>query len=432
VRFLRFGDRHAWWVVVDGRTGAIVSYRRSSPEEEPGGRPDDGAARQAGASALAAAGLEPASFRPVSVRSEDRKNRRDHRLVYESLTEAAGEARRRVSVGLSGGVPSGVATALKLPEEWVRERDRMRPVTYFAMGWKVAGLGVLLGLVVVELLRLARSGGLAWGRAARGAAWLTVPAALSAVVSFPEALRAADPGGMSLTTFSVAAGVGFAVRLSGSFALLFAALLLVLAVRPDALSPGSWSPTGRRAAGAAAAALLILGAGAVLGEAVRTAGARLADFGGFPGSPSVDALLPAVVVAAGAVRTAIVLGAAASIATFLLRRYLLSAPARVVAVLCALGLVVPLDPRTWGELAVPFLADLLPALAAAAALLVLGDDPRAFWLTGLLAGLLPPAWKLASSSVPFWIGNGAVLFVLALAASAFLVRSRSGIRPGPA
>jgi hypothetical protein len=410
----------------------VVAYRRTRPEEEPGERPDEGAALAAGSSALRSAGLDPASFRLVSVKSEERKNRRDHRLVYESLREAAGEARLRASVGLAGGVPSSLGTALKLPEEWVRERERMRPVTYVALAWKVGGLGVLLGLVVVELLRLARAGSLDWRRAARAAAWLTLPAALAAAVSFPEALRAADPGGMSLATFSVAAGVGFAVRLAGSFALFFALFLLVLAVRPDALSPFRWSSGRLRAAGAAVAALLVLAAGARLGWVVLAAGARFAEFGGFPDPPSVDALVPAVAVAADTLRSAAALGAAAAVAAFLLRRYLTSLAARVAGALFALGLVVPLDPRTWGELAVPLLAALLPALAVVGAIALLGEDPRAFWLAGLLAGLLPAAWRLASSGVPFWTGNGLALFALSLAVAAFLLRAGPPPEEGPA
>ena len=423
VRFLRFGERRAWWVVVDGRSGAVVAYRRSRPEEEPGERPEEGTALAAGSSALRGAGLDPASFRVVSVKSEERKNRRDHRLVYESLTEAAGEARLRASVGLAGGVPSGLAVALKLPEEWVRERDRMRPATYAALAWKVGGLGVLLGLVVVELLRLARAGSLDWRRAARAAAWMTLPAALAAAVSFPEALRAADPGGMSLATFSVAAGVGFSVRLAGSFALFFVLFLLVLSVRPDAVSAAHWVFPPLRAAGAAAAALLVLAAGSRLGRAVLTAGARFAEFGGFPDPPSVDALVPAVAACADALRQAVLLGAAAAVAAILIRRYLTAAPARVAGALLALGLVVPLDPRTWGELAVPSLAMLVPALAVVGAIALLGEDPRAYWLAGLLAGLLPAAWKLASSGVPSWIGNGTALFVLSLAAAGLLLRA---------
>jgi hypothetical protein len=313
--------------------------------------------------------------------------------------------------------------ALKLPEEWVRGRDRMRAVTYAALAWKVGGLGVLLGLVVVELLRLARAGALAWRRAARGAAWLTLPAALAAAVSFTEALRAADPGGMSLATFSVAAGVGFAVRLAGLFALFFVLFLLALSVRPDALSPALWSSSRSRAAGAVAAALLVLAAGAWLGKAVLAGGARLVEFGGFPDPPSVDTLLPAAAVFADALRQAVVLGAAAAVVAILLRRYLTNVPARVAGALLALGLVVPLDPRTWGELAVPSVAMLVPAMAVAGAIALLGDDPRVYWLAGLLAGLLPAAWKLASSGMPFWIGNGAALLVLSLFAAAFLLRA---------
>ena len=93
---------------------------------------------------------------------------------------------------------------------------------------------------------------------------------------------------------------------------------------------------------------------------------------------------------------------------------------------------MPLDPRTWGELAVLALASLAPALGAAGAIALLGDDPRAFWLTGLLGSLLPAAWKLSSSGVPFWTGNGIALFALALGAALFLLHAGAPPGEGPA
>ena len=39
---------------------------------------------------------------------------------HRQTSQAAGEARRRVTVSVAGATPSLVATALKLPEEWAR------------------------------------------------------------------------------------------------------------------------------------------------------------------------------------------------------------------------------------------------------------------------------------------------------------------------
>ncbi len=422
VRFLRFGDRHSWWVVVDGRSGRIVSFRRSFPEEEAGARPDEGAAREGGNAVLRARGLDPSLFSIVSVKSEERKTRRDHRIVYESLVERAGDAPLRVAVELAGVVPTAIATALKLPEEWVRGRERMHPVAYVSLGWKVAGLGVVLGLMIVELLRLARRGSLEWRRAARGAVWFALAAAASAAVSFPEALRAAVPGGMSLTTFSIAAGVALAFRVTALAALAFLALLLVLTVRPDALSPHAWAPTGCRAAASSAAALMLLLAGHSLGANVTAAAPTLAGLGGFPDPPSIDTLVPAVTIAVKAAFSALELGTFGAVVWLLLRSALTSGRSRLLTGFLVVGVFAPLAPQTAAELFVPLLASLLPGLAWAGALWLLADDPRAFWLTGSLAILLPAAWKLGTSGVTYWMGNGAILLALSAALIAGAVR----------
>ncbi len=422
VRFLRFGDRRSWWVVVDGRSGRVVSFRRFLPEEEAGATLDEGSARARGETALGALGLEPARFSVVSVKSEERKARRDHRIVYESLSERAGDATRRVAVELAGAVPVTVATALKLPESWVRERDRMRPAAYVSLAWKVAGLGIVLGLAVVEILRLARAGALPWRRAARGALWFALAAAAAAAVSAPEALRAAAPGGMSLTTFSVAAGVALLFRVSGLAALAFLALLLVLTVRPDALSRRLWAPTRRSAALSSAAALLLVLAGRSLGSGVTAAAPALAGLGGFPDPPAIDSLVPAVAVASGALFAALQLGAFGALAWLLGQRVLTSWRSRLATAVAVAGVFAPLAPQTAAELLVPLLAALLPGLAWAGAAWLLADDPRAVWLTGSLAVLLPAAWKLGISGVPYWVGNGAVLLALAAAAAAWALR----------
>jgi hypothetical protein len=424
VRFLRFGDRRSWWVIVDGRSGRVVSFRRSFPEEEAGARPDEDTARKDGDAVLRATGLDPSRFSIVSVKSEERKTRRDHRIVYESLTERAGDAPLRVAVELAGVVPAAVATALKLPEEWVRERERMRPAAYVSLGWKVFGLGVAVGLAVVELLRLARGGTLAWRRAARGALWFALAAAAAAAASSPEALRAASPGGMSLATFSVAAGVALAFRVTALAAVAFLALLLVLTVRPDALSPSAWAPTGRSAAASSAAALLLLLAGQSLSANVTAAAPALAGLGGFPDPPSIDSFVPAVTVAMKAAFSALQLGTFGAVVWLLFRSPLTSGRSRLLTGFLVAGVFAPLAPQTATELFVPLLAALLSGLAWAGALWLLQDDPRAFWLTGSLAVLLPAAWKLGASGVPFWVANGAVLLGVAVGVTVWVGKSR--------
>ena len=414
VRYLRFGDRHGWWVVVDGRSGRVVSFRRSLPEEEAGARLDEPAARARGEELLRSAALDPASLAVVSFRSEERKGRRDARIVYEASDDSAGEARLRVTVELAGEAPALLVKALKLPEEWVRERDRTTAAAYFGLAWKVGGLGILLGLVIVEMFHLARSGALAWRRGLRAAAWWTVPALASMAVSFPEVLRNADGSGMSLATFSVAAGVGFVFRILLVFSAAFVASLLILVIRPDAFSPRRWAKGGgTRAMSAAVAAVLLLWAGRQLGASVEAAWPGPAGLGAFPGPPAIDAFFPAVAALAGAARSVLFAAGLAAGLALLRRRFFAAWPSRLLGALCLAGLLVPLSAHGVPDLLAPFLAALPPAVALLAAFHLLGDDPRAWGMAGIAATLVPSGVKLATSGVMPWSWNGAALLTLA-------------------
>jgi membrane protease YdiL (CAAX protease family) len=419
VRYLRFGDRHGWWVVVDGRNGKVVSFQRTFPEEEAGARLDEPSARARGEELLRSAGLDPSRLSVVSFRSEERKGRRDARIVYEAPDDSAGEARLRVTVGLAGEESALLTRALKLPEEWVRQRDRATPVTYTGLAWKVGGLGILLGLVVVELFHLARAGALAWRRALRAAACWTMPGLASLAVSFPESLRNADGSGMSLATFSVAASVGFVFRILLTFSAAFVASLLVLVIRPDAFSPRRWVRSGGGAATAvgavmaAAAAVLLLWAGRQLGASIEAVWPGPVGLGAFPGPPAIDALLPAVAALAGAARMALFAAGFAAALALLRRRFFTAWPSRLAGALCLAGLLVPLSPRSAADLLVPLLAALPLAVALLAAFHLLGDDPRAWWMAGIGATLVPAGIKLAASGVASWSWNGAALLALA-------------------
>ena len=138
---MRALDEHGATVAVDARTGRIAGFRRTFPEAEAGGSPEESVARAKAASVFASFGLDPLAWDVVSSKSEARKARKDTHVVFESRLERAGEATRRAVTGLAGDVPSLFATALKLPEEWVRAREKSTAATYVAISWKIAGVG---------------------------------------------------------------------------------------------------------------------------------------------------------------------------------------------------------------------------------------------------------------------------------------------------
>lgn len=429
VRYMRALDEHGTTAAVDARTGKVVAFRRTFPEAEKGASPDEAAARAKAADALRTFGEDPARWDVVSVSGENRKARRDTRVVFESKTDRAGEAARRLFVSLAGDVPSLYATALKLPEEWVRQREKSTPPKYAALVWKVLGLGTLVGLLVVEVVKIARAGIVPWRRALRLAALLTVPALASRAAGLPVVFSQYDTR-VPIPMFLVVACVGLAVALLVSYILALLASALVLAVKPDA--PAAFRRNaidGRRALLAAAAAVLLVVAARALARSIGAAFPLEAGVGGFPFPPGVQGLLPAATVLDAVTSRFLLLAGGGAFGTLLLSDVLRKPAMRAGFLVFAAGAFAPYGARTWGELLVPVLAGSIVGAAFLATLAVLlADDPRAYLFTAAGLGLAGGAADLLGSGVSSWTWNGALAAGLLLALFAW----RGLDRPGPA
>ncbi|MEO6324256.1 MAG: CPBP family intramembrane glutamic endopeptidase [Thermoanaerobaculia bacterium] len=437
VRYMRPLDPHGAWIVLDGASGKIVGFRRTFPEAEAGASPEDPAARTQAAELLTSFGIDPADMKVVSSNAQTRKARRDHRIVFESTRQLAGTAPRRVVVELVGNKPALLATALKLPEAWVRARDRSTPATYVAIGWKVLGLGTLLGFFLVEFVRLARRGTIRWRRLLRPAALLTIPALLKQIVSVPLMLQTFRSE-FSLQIFSVFIGVGVLLGLIVSFGLAFVALALISAVREPvwaAFRPRASS--GPRAVLAAVVAVLLVFAARSLSGNLAVFWPQELGFGGFPAPPAINTLAPAVDLLDSAVKLALMLGAGAALATLLLRDFLAKAGMRAVTAFALVGLFAPISAHTLSEILAPTLASALVAFAFLVAIAaLLKDDARAYLFTAVLLTCARGGFELVRSGVAIWVVNGAAVLACGLLVLLWKgldrpVRSEPVILPAP-
>ncbi len=420
VRYVRALDEHGTTAAVDARTGRVVAFRRTFPDAESGASPDEGASRAKAVEILKSFGEDPARWDVVSASGENRKARRDTRVVFESKAERAGEAARRLVVSLAGDVPALYATALKLPEEWVREREKSTPPKYAALAWKILGLGTLVGLLVVEVVKVARAGIVPWRRALPLAALLTLPALLARAAGLPVVLSRYDSQ-FTLPVFYVIAGVGLGVAILVAYFLALLAAGLVLAVKPDA--PAAFrrgAADGPRALLAAAAAILLVVAARALARSIGSAFPLEAGVGGFPFPPGVQGLLPAMSVLDAVTSRFLLLSGGAAFGALLLSDVLKRPAVRAGFLVCAAGAFAPLDARTWGEIFVPVLAGSIVGAAFLAALaLLLRDDARAYVFTAAGLGILGGAADLLTSGVPWWTLNGAVAAAALLAVLAW-------------
>jgi hypothetical protein len=416
VRYVRALDEHGATVAVDARTGRIAGFYRSFPEAEPGASPDEGAARVKAAKVLTSFGFDPLAWEVVSSKSEVRKARRDTLVVSESRLERAGEAARRAVTGLAGEVPSLFATALKLPEEWVRAREKSTAATYVAISWKILAWGILVGLLVVELVRLARAGAIPWRGSLRLAALLALPAILARFVSLPLVLAQYDSQ-FSIAVFGVVAGTGLLVGILVSFGAALLAVGLVVTVKRDA--PAAFRRGGadgpRALAAGVGAAALILSIRA-LARGFEASFPLEAGVPAFPFPAGVETVLPAVVAISSLVLHVLLFGGSAAFLALLLRDALKKPVFRAAIFAVAIGAFAPFGARTFGELFVPVFAGALTALAAIAAIAVfLRDDPRAYVFAAAFLGAAGAGADLVSSGIAPWVWNGAaVLAVVAL------------------
>ncbi len=431
VRYVRALDEHGATVSVDARTGKVVGFHRSFPEAEAGASPDEPAARAKASGVLASFGFDPLSWETVSSKSEARKARRDTLVVTEARQESAGEAVRRAVTGFAGDVPSLFATALKLPEDWVRSRERSTPATYTAIAWKILAWGTIAGLLVVEFVRLARAGAIPWRRAMRLAAVLALPSLLSRGLSLPLVLARYDSQ-FSMPVFAVVAGVGLLVGILISYGIALLAIALVLAVKPDA--PGAFrrgGADGPRALLAAAGAVLLVLFVRALSHGVSAAFPLEAGVSGFPFPQGIETILPAAFVLDAAVLRALLLGGGAAFLALLLRD-VLKKPALMLSLLVLVaGVFAPFGARSAGELLVPVLAGALTGIAALAAIAIfLRDDPRAYAFAAGLLAVAGAGADLVSSGVTPWVWNGVA--VLAVVAAFIVFRGMDRPQQSPA
>lgn len=431
VRFARERDRHSWWVVVDARDGRVVSFARDLPEEEAGAALTADAALARAREAARARGIDPDGLAVVSAVEKERPRRRDHRIVFESTEDAAGEARRRVLVDVAGGRASLVAVALKLPEEWVRARRRSTGATWAALGAKVVGFGTVVGLGLVVLLLAHRAGRIRWREAARWAALLTLPALLERVARLPTLLLA-WPQETPLVAWAVSATLGILVGLLASYTLALVACGLVTAAAPHA--PGLVRrrfPGARRRALVAGGgtALLVLSARR-LADGLRGLFPAAAGVGGLDLPSGVDGWLPAATSIASATELALLAAGGAAIAALLSRDLRPSRGAWVLLGLAVSGCWAPLEAWDAAGVVVPLVVGALPAAALAlGAALLLKDDPRAYLAAAAGIVLLTEGTGLAASGVPSWAANGGLCLAAAILVALAPGREVAGATP---
>jgi hypothetical protein len=409
-------------VAVHPETGRPLGFQHVIPEDRPGADLGDDAARAVARNFVASEGFDSGSMDLKESRSEKKKARRDHTIVWEARggdpRNLAG-VRFRVDVSVAGDRVAGWRVYWHVPESYARARSQKN---WIAIALGILRIGVPVALIVAGIWLLVentRRGLVAWRSVIRIALPATVLMAVSSLLMLGQAYRN-YPTSVSLQVFQAMTVTGLVIAIIGAFLGLAAAAALVTSSFPECLD--SLRRPARRllgpdalAAFAAAAGLALLVARAVALLQDRYHAQALFD----PAAPALIAsAAPAVSALSSALVSTLMRSAALAVIVLLVRRWRRYWPAIVMLLVFA---YLPEEVRTPGEFALAYAAGL--AAAAAAALFCFRfarGNPLAYALALWTMALRGPLTELFSNPARGLAAQGAIVTLVLVASLAFV------------
>ena len=424
VRFYRPQQKEEWQVYLRPEDGDLYSVQHQLAEDAAGADLSEDEARTVAEQRMRSQGLDPSRFTLKEASSEKLPNRRDHWFVWEAT---AGDPRNveestfRCEVHVAGDQPAGLRRFVKLPEEWLREREEgsiWRTVLRWAPILTIIAVGLhLLWLLVAGI----RAGDLTWRRPL----WIGAAGALLFAVSSVNGL----PTFFASYTTEIPLGVFTLIQV---IVLVFAALVTGLVVAggsglaesmfPGVLSrltPKMLAPQLKDAV--LLAALAVAGSLAVerwLDVVMLTWPQATVPTG--PGVPDVDSLFPSLGGLSRALARGLYMPISAAIAIYYATRVLKRASLVISAVLilgaCAAGAGAYTPEEfffSWGG----FL--LSSAFTAGALIWLFRDNIAAYALTGFLITSVDGSIRLLEQSAEgfrlhgwIWLGVAGLVVVV--------------------
>ena len=237
VRYFKSLDQEETQVAVHPETGAVLGLEHVFPEDRAGADIGDDAARGIGAGFAAALGQDTGAMDLKESRSEKKPKRRDHTLVWEARAGDArnlAEAHFRVEAEVAGDRPAGLRAYWKLPEDYIRARDRQNFISIAAIALR---FGLLAGLAVYGLwllIRNVRQGLVRWRATLVVAGAAAALSAVGTLLTLPLMLEN-YPTAVPLATFRAMSYVGTLISVMFAFLLFGAAAALLTSCYPDML-----------------------------------------------------------------------------------------------------------------------------------------------------------------------------------------------------
>jgi membrane protease YdiL (CAAX protease family) len=416
-------------VGVGAADGRVFFHDRKVAEGAPGDSIGREEAERLARGALRELGVDLGRYELAEIQEEARPARMDHTVIFQNrpgTIPGLGEARLRWRVVLHGRTVDGIQKMLKLPESWVRARERKTLVHPLRIGLLVLVLGAAGGVGIWLLMLGHRAGRVAWGPSflAGGVVFLlNVAHALNMWPSLLGRYETSIPWRVFVVTLGVGILLG-AVVAGLAAALAWGFFQAAFERFREALRPQSRRNLATEAWFGGAFVLGVVLASRGVGGLLERALPSVAV-------PSLGAFLPAG--SAGWIPFVSALFSVTS--KTLILWWLLAAAGHVwrgglgrgwvrwaVALAAAVALV-PLNHRTAPE----FLAGLLPALILVVGIwwalrLFLRDNPWAYLAAASLVAVVDVSRGLVTSGLVGWRIQGGILILIVLVLLAVFLR----------
>ena len=159
-RFYRPLDREEFIVALDPSSGRVVAFRHALPDDAPGPNLSQAQALTITSSFLKGRGYDLTQYELKETKSEQPKQRRDTEFIWESRSMtpgAVGDARVRVEAGVLGNKIGTWKQSVKLPEDWVRNREERNIYSIFVFSaqslFLIAVFGSAIGILITATFR---------------------------------------------------------------------------------------------------------------------------------------------------------------------------------------------------------------------------------------------------------------------------------------
>lgn len=234
VRFFKPLQREEYRIYLDPVDLSLVSFSRQVEEEAPGATIAQDSARTIATAFAQAHGVRVEEMELKEATEEKRKNRSDHSFTWEAHEgdpRNLAELKYRCQVEIQGDVPALFTAFPKIPETYIRDREKRTLLNNLLIGLRILVIGGLLGLAILQLVRKIRQGEIKWKKALLWAIPISLLVLLEGLTLVHQRL-ASYPTSISIDLFRITVLIGILIAGIGIYVAATLILALCFALYP--------------------------------------------------------------------------------------------------------------------------------------------------------------------------------------------------------